>query len=118
VKLFKTLTLTMLFLFSTGTSAHSKLITTTPANEAQINESPEQLTLEFNREVRLLKVELIPGGGDAVDIDFKPMMKKDTTFAVVLPELEEADYLVTWIAMGGDSHKMKGKFSFSLEHNE
>jgi methionine-rich copper-binding protein CopC len=108
----------MLFLLSAGVSAHSKLIATSPADEEQVSEPPEQLTLEFNRDVRLLKVELIPGGGDAVDIDFKPMMKKDTTFAVVLPELEEADYLVTWIAMGGDSHKMKGKFSFSLEHNE
>lgn len=114
MKLLKILTLIMLLLFSAGAAAHSKLIATTPANEATINESPEQLTLEFNREVRLLKVELIQDDEDAVDIDFKPVMEKGTTFAVNLPELEAANYLVTWIAMGGDSHKMKGEFSFVL----
>lgn len=114
MKLLKTLTLIMLFLLSAGASAHSKLMTTTPGNEAKISESPEQILLAFNRNVRLLKVELIPDGGDAVDIGFKPMMKKAEEFAVTLPELEAADYLVKWIAMGGDGHKMKGEFSFSL----
>lgn len=114
MKLLKTLTLIMLFMLSAGVSAHSKLMTTTPANDATISESPEQIMLAFNRNVRLLKVELIPDGGDAVDIGFKPMMKKAEEFAVALPKLEAADYLVKWIAMGGDGHKMKGEFSFSL----
>lgn len=114
MKLFKTLTFIMLLLLSAGVSAHSKLMTTTPANEATISESPEQIMLAFNRKVRLLKVELIPDGSDAVDIGFKPMMKKAEEFAVALPELAAADYLVKWIAMGGDSHKMTGEFSFSL----
>lgn len=115
MKLLKTLTLIMLFLLSAGVSAHSKLIATTPADEAQISVPPEQLTLEFNRDVRLLKVELIPDGGDAVDISFKPVMERGTAFAVALPELESAEYLVTWVAMSGDSHKMKGEFSFGLQ---
>ena len=114
MKLLKTLTLIMLFMLSAGVSAHSKLMTTTPANDATISESPEQIMLAFNRNVRLLKVELIPDGGDAVDIGFKPMMKKAEEFAVALPKLEAANYLVKWIAMGGDGHKMKGEFSFSL----
>lgn len=114
MKLFKTLAFAILFLCSAQVFAHSKLINSEPANGAELTEAPKQITLAFNRKVRLVKLEVLQEGAEAVKTEFKPSMDKLTEFAVTLPALTAGSYQVKWIAMSGDSHKMKGDFSFSL----
>lgn len=114
MKLFKVISFIALFLLSMQTLAHSKLIVSEPADEAELAEAPEQVMLEFNREVRLVKLELTDATDEAVEIDFKPVLDKATQFTVELPELAADTYQVKWIAMSGDSHKMKGEFGFTL----
>lgn len=98
--------------------AHSKLVASEPANEAELTETPQQVTLEFNREVRLVKVAVTDKNDEAVALSFKPSLDKKTVFEVALPELESGAYQVKWMAMSGDSHKMKGDFAFSLSMAE
>ena len=94
--------------------AHSKLVASEPANEAELNEAPEQIMLEFNREVRLAKLVVTDENDEAVELKFKPSLDKNTVFEVALPELVSGGYQVKWMAMSGDSHKMKGEFGFSV----
>ena len=94
--------------------AHSKLIFSEPANEAELTATPEKMILEFNREVRLVKLAILNGNEKAVEVDFKPVAENNTKFEITLPTLESGDYQVNWMAMSKDSHKMKGQFSFSL----
>lgn len=94
--------------------AHSKLVASEPANEAELTETPQQVTLEFNREVRLVKLAVTDENDETVEIAFKPSRDKNTAFEVVLPTLESGAYQVKWMVMSGDSHKMKGEFSFSV----
>lgn len=112
MKIINILVFISLLFVSTQAFSHSKLIASTPAKDAQLSISPEQVELEFNREVRLLKLEVQQVDADKIDISFKPTMDKSTTFAVVVPTLSPAGYQVNWLAMGGDSHKMKGSFDF------
>lgn len=114
MKLLKIPMLIMLFLFSVQAVAHSKLINSQPADGAVLKEAPKQITLEFNRKVRLMKLEVHQDGSDTVKTEFKPILEKLTLFSVDLPELTAGSYQVKWVAMSGDSHKMKGEFSFSL----
>lgn len=94
--------------------AHSKLVASEPANEAELNEAPKQVILEFNNEVRLVKLAVTDENDEAVALTFKPVTDKKTVFGVALPELESGAYQVKWLAMSGDSHKIKGDFGFSL----
>ncbi|MGB0848471.1 MAG: copper resistance CopC family protein, partial [Thiolinea sp.] len=98
--------------------AHSKLVASEPANEAELMETPQQVMLEFNREVRLVKVAVTDENDEAVALSFKPSLDKKTVFEVALPELESGAYQVKWMAMSGDSHKMKGEFGFSVIPSE
>lgn len=107
-----------LIVMVTPVVAHSKLIASEPANEAELSEAPQQIMLEFNREVRLVKLALLNENEESVELDFKPVMEKKTVIEVVLPELKPGAYQVKWIAMSGDSHKMKGEFSFTLMASE
>ncbi|MGB1256106.1 MAG: copper resistance protein CopC [Thiolinea sp.] len=114
MKIVKLLSLITLLVFSAQAWSHSKLVSSEPVDQAKLLEAPKQITLAFNRKVRLIKLELLNGADEAVDIGFKPVLEKKKTFAVALPELDIETYQVKWIAMSGDSHKMKGAFTFTL----
>jgi len=58
--------------------AHSKLVASEPANEAELMETPQQVMLEFNREVRLVKVAVTDENDEAVELEFKPSLDKKT----------------------------------------
>ena len=93
---------------------HSKLISSQPANQAELTEIPRHVVLNFNKEARLLKVELRSLAQEVVEIDIKPALEKSSTFEVALPTLEANTYQVNWVAMSGDSHQIEGEFRFSI----
>jgi copper resistance protein C len=99
---------------SSGLFAHAGLTSSTPKNGEQINISPKHLVLEFNKPVRLLKVELVNSAGIKTTLDFKISAKPSKQFEIMTPALTPGHYKVMWLALGGDSHKMKGSFKFIL----
>lgn len=114
MKLFKTLLLITLLLLSAQAFSHSKLITSEPADKSELSEAPKQIGLEYNREVRLIKLELNQADSGAIEMGFRPMMNKATKFTIELPALTAGSYQAKWIAMGADSHKMEGTFDFKV----
>lgn len=102
-----------LLLASTGW-AHTGLASSLPADGAQLQQSPENLELEFTAAVMLASVSLIDGSGQRVELQFKPRSQPDATHRVALPTLAAGSYRVNWKALGGDGHTVDGSFAFSL----
>ena len=99
-------------------SAHISLKQSTPAQEAMLMKSPEQLSLTFGGEVRLAKVIIKDEKNKSINFDFKPSATPSTDFNWSLPSLAQGTYTVKWTALGGDGHKMTGTFRFMVHKNE
>ncbi|PWQ92296.1 copper resistance CopC family protein [Leucothrix pacifica] len=110
----KTIMATAVLLISVSVLAHTDIKSTFPANEQALTEAPTQLTLTFSGPVRLMKVLMNNSEAEALDIEFKPTAEASKSFNVSLPDLEMGQYLVSWVSMGKDGHKMKGDFSFTV----
>lgn len=94
--------------------AHSKLQSSNPSNGEQLAESPTVLQLVFGKKVRLLKLKLSVGES-IIATKFTPSSSPATKFEIEIPLLKPQAYKVNWVAMGGDSHKIKGKLGFTVE---
>jgi len=99
-------------------SAHISLKQSTPAQEAMLMKSPEQLSLTFGGEVRLAKVIIKDEKNKSINFDFKPSSTPSTDFSWSLPSLVQGTYTVKWTALGGDGHKMTDTFRFMVHKNE
>jgi len=115
--LFKTITLTLLFV-SSQLWAHAELKTSLPKNGAMLMQSPEKLQLEFTKAVRLIKVTLSTKAGQNIPLNFDGTSKASIVHSILIPKLSPSNYQVNWLAMGGDTHKMKGRFNFNVNSNE
>lgn len=114
MKLLTQLSLIILCLLPLQALSHSKLESSEPADQKELTEAPEQLILTFNREVRLMKLELMSTEQETLDIGFKPSHERTKAFEVALPALAANSYQVKWLAMSKDTHKIKGEFGFTV----
>lgn len=117
MKLLKTIMIAGLLTVSTAALAHTGIKSTYPANEQMLEAAPQQLTLNFGAPVRLMKVILMDGDHKDLKIGFKPGAEAGTSFKIAVPEIEVGEYMVSWVTMGKDGHKMSGDFSFMV-HGE
>ena len=94
--------------------AHAKLLSSSPADKAQLTQPPKTLSLKFSETARLAAVKLTSAGKDfpvTVDKTAKP----DQSFSLALPALGPGSYTVQWSAVASDDgHVTKGSFSFSI----
>jgi len=110
----KPLVTSALLAFSLASQAHTGLKTSAPTDGAALEQSPQQLVLNYSGPVRAVKVVLSSAAGERVDFGFAPSAKANKNFSWQLPQLPAASYQVQWIVVGGDGHKMKGDFDFSV----
>lgn len=95
-------------------NAHSGLARSVPAKGAALAQSPAQLELGFSGEVRLMSLRVTNTAGDEVKLEQSRSLTPAQQFGLPLPSLQPGDYVVHWMVMGGDSHKMSGDFTFSV----
>ncbi len=95
--------------------AHTGLRASVPEDGAILNESPEVLNIRFREEVQLVKVALINAQGESVAFGFEVPEEKGITYNWSLPSLPAGDYRVSWTAMGGDAHNVRGEFTFIVK---
>ncbi|MAY02875.1 MAG: hypothetical protein CMQ38_07865 [Gammaproteobacteria bacterium] len=95
--------------------AHAALQQTTPENGAVMHQAPENLNLNFSEAVRLLQVSVIDSESHTIDINFRPTANFGEGFSVDIPPLSAETYIVNWTAMGEDSHRIEGEFSFVVD---
>ena len=94
--------------------SHSKLVSSEPADQAELTAPPENIVLNFNREVRLMRLELLNAKQEKLALGFKPSTEKTQSYTVELPLLTTGSYQAKWIAMSKDSHKIKGEWGFTI----
>ncbi len=114
MKFLKTMMISGLLSVSVSVTAHTGLKATYPANEQMLEAAPKQLSLIFSSPVRLMKVILKDAEHKDLKIGFKPFARADQTFKVAVPELQVGKYVVSWVSMGKDGHKMSGDFNFMV----
>ena len=104
---------------ATAALAHPKLVKSDPAADAAVSGSPKELRLSFNEElvpkfsgadVKDQKGQKVEVGAAAAD----PADKKQLVLPLTKP-LAAGTYKVEWHAVAADTHRVEGKFSFTVK---
>lgn len=92
---------------------------TSPGDDAVLASAPDQLSLNFPMQVRLVKLVLRNQARDWVDIDFRYNPRPRNLYALQLPNLPEADYYTAdWAILGEQDELIRGSFSFTFGANK
>ncbi len=101
-----------------GTEILSKT-ETSPLNDAVLSAAPEQLSINFPMQVRLVKLVLRNQARDWVDINFRYNPRPTDQYALSLPALADADYYTAdWAILGDGDELIRGSFSFTFGANK
>jgi len=94
--------------------AHTPLTSSQPAAGSTAAAPLKEIVLEFGGDVRLTALALADAGGKQKKVaDVPTAIAKKFTLAV-LEELAPGDYVVTWRAVGADTHVVTGEIKFSV----
>ena len=94
-------------------SAHNVLKSSTPADGSMLDRSPSELALDFNGQVRFVKLSL-KRSDESIDVGFKPDLTAATSFIVPVPELASGAYSLEFSVIGEDGHTVAGHFNFGI----
>ena len=103
----------VLALTALNVHAHTVLSSSVPADNAVETDAPESITLTFSTEVRLTGLSMEDAAGTVIDLGAIPTATQ-RAFVLPAPELVAGAYLVTWRAVGADSHVVSGEFRFEV----
>jgi methionine-rich copper-binding protein CopC len=98
--------------------AHTRLSAATPADAEVITSAPEEIVLEFSTDVRLLSVTLAHADGAAIELGALPAETRAQFALPIMVDLMPGEYLVTWRAVGADTHAVSGDLSFVVTQTE
>ncbi|WP_157823166.1 copper resistance CopC family protein [Psychromonas sp. MB-3u-54] len=115
MKIFKMIAILSFLVVSNLAIAHSHLKNSFPKEGEQLNQSPEDFTLEFTAQVKLVRLQLTDQSGNSIKLNAKPSKDFKAAFSIALPVLETGSYKVKWLAMGKDAHKLQGDISFKVK---
>lgn len=105
-------------LSSTGALAHPEFRSAEPAAGAVMATSPKQIRITFNESVlpQFSGVEVKDQAGKAIATGKATVDPANKKLLVVPVEesLPPGDYKVEWHAVSGDTHRVKGNYSFSV----
>ena len=105
-------------LLSTGALAHPELLSAEPAAGAALPTPPKQIRITFNEGVlpQFSGVEVKDQAGKAIATGKATIDPANKKLLVVPVEesLPAGDYKVEWHAVSGDTHRVKGNYSFSV----
>jgi copper resistance protein C len=100
---------------ATGAFAHSKMDKTSPADGATIADVPSVITLNFAKDIRLTRVEMVHQEQPSVQLDLDGQTRFDRAFTLPLQGMGAGIYHIQWRGLGTDGHAMQGLFSFTVE---
>src|SRR5210317_1284172 len=128
--MFRNFLLTMLIILPMAAHAHSPLSSSFPSAGETLDVPPVEIIMDFKASAKLIKVELIKsndkkgngflggmfGGddGEPVPLGKSFLMSMNKRQVIPIPSLGEGDYSLSWRAMGGDGHVIKGELTFKV----
>ncbi len=99
--------------------AHAQLKAAGPAPGSVVNTSPKAIRIEFNEPVAAAfsGIELTNEGGQKQTTGTASLMPNDKKQMIVpvSGELAPGKYTVVWHAVGDDTHRVEGRFSFEIK---
>jgi methionine-rich copper-binding protein CopC len=101
-------------LFSGAAYAHSKKEGTTPADGAQLTETPEMIHMVFDDPMRITLVRLVNAKGAEMPMERGTGLEPSLEFHAEPEPLSPGSYTVEWRGLASDGHAMQGSFSFEL----
>jgi methionine-rich copper-binding protein CopC len=84
-----------------------------PAEGSTVSVSPPNIVLKFSEAARVTALAVKKEGGDEQKLAPLPTTAA-AEITVRAPELAPGKYVVTWRAMGSDSHIMSGELHFTV----
>ena len=105
---------TLLAIVAVPAFAHTALTAAMPADASVTSTSPDKLVLEFNGDVKLLSVSLVSAADDSIEIGPIPGETQAAFSIPVLADLAAGDYVVSWRAVGADTHPVSGEIRFTI----
>lgn len=114
-----TLGLLLILVFPTATWAHSKLETSTPAADAKLTESVQEVSLSFNENIdeNLSTLKIKNAQGESVEVA-EVKINQNTMLGTLAAPLPSDSYTVEWKIVGGDGHPVDGTYSFEVDAPE
>jgi copper transport protein len=96
--------------------AHSTLLSSDPANDAVVEQSPRQVVLRFDEpvETALGAVRVYDGSGKQVSADGIARPAPEQVAARIDGTLQRGTYTVTWRVISADSDPISGAFVFHV----
>lgn len=99
---------------STAALAHSNKESTTPADGAVLEATPEVIAMTFDQPMRLTLIRLTNGDGAEIDVTRSDGMAPITEFEATPAEMGPGAYTLEWRGLSSDGHPMNGSFSFQI----
>lgn len=96
--------------------SHVYLLECYPAQDAEMKEAPEKVTITFvgSVETAFSKIEVFDPKGEKVSEKTR-FLENDTVMEVDLGgDLKPGVYEVKWVCMSLDGHKQKGEYKFTI----
>tara|TARA_B100001093_G_C26773195_1_gene991115 strand:+ start:538 stop:1176 length:639 start_codon:yes stop_codon:yes gene_type:complete len=88
---------------------------TAPGNDEVLGSAPAELSIQFPRAVRLVKLTLRNESRDWVDIRFRYNPRPGQRYILPLPQLDSARYYTAdWAILGVNDQLIRGSFSFAF----
>ena len=100
--------------FATGAAAHTPLTSSVPAEGASAPAPVKEIVLVFGGDVRLTVVALNDASGATKAVADVPTALAAKFSVAVRDELAPGSYVVTWRAVGADTHVVSGEIHFSV----
>jgi copper transport protein len=110
--------LVLAFGLGAGTAfAHAELLSSSPANQELLTESPSEIVLQFTESVDPIEPGIRLIASDGEDVELGPVDQSigtDRMRAAVPAALADGTYVVAWQGVSADSHRVRGSFTFSV----
>jgi MYXO-CTERM domain-containing protein len=93
--------------------AHDELVSTNPADKAQVQTVPDSIVLNFEEPAVAVGSQVIVRGPNGNVAQGAPVFAKSTVTQAVRPGAPAGSYTVLWRVTSDDGHPVSGSFTFT-----
>jgi methionine-rich copper-binding protein CopC len=93
--------------------AHDELVSTNPADKAQVQTMPDEIVLTFEEPAEKVGSQVIVRGPSGNIAQGAPVFAKSTVTQAVQPGAPAGSYTVLWRVTSDDGHPVSGSFTFT-----
>jgi methionine-rich copper-binding protein CopC len=99
-------------------AAHAGLKNSDPVAGSILEMAPKEIMLTVNEKVEATFSSIVLTNGEGKAVATSKATVDETNPAIMrvdVPTLSTGAYSVTWVAVGGDGHRRKGDFKFTVK---